>query len=51
VIWHGKEYVIENPEPLDVKKALPAFPLALRLILQIMGTHYFLRMKSQKVIG
>jgi deazaflavin-dependent oxidoreductase (nitroreductase family) len=47
VRWHGKEYAIENPEMIDVKKALPVFPLPLRLILRIMGTCHFFRMKYQ----
>ncbi len=49
VLWHGKEYACREFEPLDVKMALPAFPLALRLPLRIFGAQHFVRMKSRLV--
>lgn len=51
VVWHGKEYAVENPEPLVVSTGRPAFPLALRLIVRIMGAQHFMQMKSSNVIG
>lgn len=51
VIWHGKEYPVESPEPLVVRAGLPAFPLAVRLIVRIVGAQYFIQMKSSKVIA
>ena len=51
VIWHGKEYLVEDPEPLVVRKGLPGLPLALRLILPIVGAQLFRQMKSTRVIA
>ena len=51
LVWHGKEYAVESPGPLDAKTALPAFPLPLRYILQIMGTRDFFGLKSHSVIS
>lgn len=50
VIWHGKEYPVESPEPL-VGSGLRAFPLILRLIVWIAGAQHFIQMKSSKVIA
>jgi deazaflavin-dependent oxidoreductase (nitroreductase family) len=50
VRWHGKQYAIEKPEPMDAQTALPAYPLPLRQILRIMGIQHFLRVKSQAVV-
>ncbi len=33
LLWHGREYIIERPELIDSKRALPLFPLVPRLIL------------------
>lgn len=51
VVWHGKEYLVEDPEPLVVRTGLPGLPLALRLILPIVGTHLFRQMKSTGMIA
>jgi hypothetical protein len=45
LIWHGKKYSLENPEPIAVEAALPPFALPLRLILRIMGIQNFFRME------
>lgn len=45
--WHGREYTIEKPEPVDIKTALPAFPLPQRLILRLLGTQHFVKMQHQ----
>jgi deazaflavin-dependent oxidoreductase (nitroreductase family) len=46
LLWHGGKYTLENPETIAVEAALPAFPLPLRLVLRIMCTRHFFRMKS-----
>lgn len=51
VIWHGKEYVVETPEPLDVKTASSALPFVLGLIVRFVGAQHFIQMKSAKVIA
>src|SRR5258707_3634650 len=40
LLWHGRVYAVEKPEPIDVKTALPAFPLALRPILRSIVQHF-----------
>jgi len=49
LLWHGREHVCDEFEPLDAEIALPAFPLALRLPLRIFGAQHFVRMKSRLV--
>jgi hypothetical protein len=51
VVWHGKEYLVEDPEPLVVRTGLPGLPLAIRLILPIVGAQLFRQMKSTRVIA
>ena len=48
--WHGRTYALEQPEPIDPAVALPAFPLAARLILRLLGTQHFVRMKAQSAV-
>ena len=45
LLWHGRVYAVGKPEPIDVETALPAFPLAFRLILRGRVQH-FIQMKS-----
>jgi deazaflavin-dependent oxidoreductase (nitroreductase family) len=45
--WHGKEYALEKPEPIDRQAALPAFPQPFRLILRLVGPRHCFRMKQQ----
>ncbi len=49
VLWHGRVYICNEFEPIDVAIALPAFPLALQLPLRIFGARHFVRMKSRLV--
>ena len=49
LLWHGKRYAIEKPEPIDVKTALPAFPPTFRPLLRLLGVQHFLRVKYQLV--
>ena len=51
IVWHGKEYPIEDPKPLVTRTDLSAFPLALRWIVRIVGAWHFMQMKSPQVIG
>jgi hypothetical protein len=45
LIWHGKKYMLENPEPVAVEAALPVFPLPLRFILRMVGIQDFFGME------
>jgi deazaflavin-dependent oxidoreductase (nitroreductase family) len=49
LLWHGKRYAIEKPEPIDVTTALPAFPPTFRPMLRLLGVQHFLRTKYQEV--
>jgi hypothetical protein len=51
IVWRGKEYAVDKPESLVGRADLQALPLALRLIVQIVGAGHFIQMKSSKVIG
>jgi deazaflavin-dependent oxidoreductase (nitroreductase family) len=42
LLWHRKVYAVGKPEPIDAKIALPAFPLAFRLILRRRVQHFVL---------
>jgi deazaflavin-dependent oxidoreductase (nitroreductase family) len=50
LLWHGRAYALEKPEPIAVKTALLAIPQPQRLILQLLGTQHFVGMKSQGVV-
>lgn len=50
VVWHGKEYLVEDPEPLVVGTGWPRLPIVLRLIVPIIGTRLFRQMKFTRVI-
>ena len=45
---HGKEYAIENPEPLKTETALPVFPMPLRTILRLRGTQDFVKVRARR---
>ncbi len=47
VLWHGREYALGKPEPIDVKTALPAFPPFVRMILRLRGLQHFVSLKYQ----
>ena len=46
ILWHGRAYALEKPEPVDVQTAIPAFPPVVRQILRVLGTRHFVSMKS-----
>jgi hypothetical protein len=45
VRWHGKEYVLVEPEVIDWATARPAFSPVLRLLVPIIGIHQFVRLR------
>lgn len=47
LFWHGREYALDKPEPLDRGTALLAFPQPLRGILRMRGTQDFVSLKVQ----
>jgi len=49
LLWHGKRYNIEKPEPIDVTTALPAFPPTFRPLLRLLGVQHFFKTKYQEV--
>jgi deazaflavin-dependent oxidoreductase (nitroreductase family) len=49
LLWHGKRYAIEKPEPIDRTTALPAFPTTFKPLLRLLGVQHFLRTKYQLV--
>jgi deazaflavin-dependent oxidoreductase (nitroreductase family) len=49
LLWHGKVYALEKPEPIDGQTALLAFPQFLRPILRRSGTHDFVSMRYDGV--
>ncbi|HLI09674.1 MAG TPA: hypothetical protein VKV40_24140 [Ktedonobacteraceae bacterium] len=42
--WQGKSFLAGRPERVDATRALPLFPLALRLALRIAGIRQFVRL-------
>jgi deazaflavin-dependent oxidoreductase (nitroreductase family) len=51
LLWHGKEYSLEKPEPLAAQTALPLFSPFQRRILRSRGTHDFVSMKRRRQVG
>jgi len=45
LLWHHNEYALKQPEPIDVKTGLSAFPTPFRQILRLLGTQHFVRME------
>jgi deazaflavin-dependent oxidoreductase (nitroreductase family) len=50
LLWQGRVYNLEKPEPLAVQAALQAFPMPQNLILRLLGIQHFVSMKYQKVV-
>lgn len=48
IIWRGKEYVIDQIEPMNAEAGRAAFPQPQRTILRIMGMKHFEKMKSKQ---
>ncbi len=47
--WHGREYAIGKPEPMDSSLGISRFPLPMRMILRLNHTEDFVQVK--KVVG
>ncbi len=43
--WHGSDYILVKPEPLDAAQGLMAFPQPERAFLRLVGITNFLRME------
>jgi deazaflavin-dependent oxidoreductase (nitroreductase family) len=50
LLWHGRAYLLEKPEPIEAATGLSAFPQPLRLILRLVGQKDFVRLRSQGVV-
>jgi deazaflavin-dependent oxidoreductase (nitroreductase family) len=48
VVWRGKKYPVERPEPLDFKANASALPIAIRMLVRLVGARHFIQMKSAK---
>lgn len=46
IFWHGKEYRLGRPEPVDVETALKMYPTFQRMILRLNGTPHFVHLKT-----
>ena len=40
VVWRGKDYPVAKPEPLELKADASALPLAIRMIVRLVGTQH-----------
>jgi len=49
MLWHRHESIIEKIEPLELKTAIPYFPLFERKVLRLIGTDHYVKMKKQSV--
>ena len=44
VQWHGKDYLIDKFEPMDVASGRAAFPLPARVLLRLTNRQHFVKM-------
>src|SRR5438270_10831700 len=49
LLWHKQEYIIQKPEFIDAKTALPALPPFIKQILRLHGVQDFVKLFSQPV--
>jgi hypothetical protein len=47
ILWHRRDYAIEKIEPMEIKAALAHFAWYERMILRLVGTQHFVKMKQQ----
>ncbi len=47
--WHKQEYVLQEPEFIDAKTALPALPPFIKQVLRSHGVHDFVKIPGQLV--
>ena len=45
LVWHGKTYQLERPQPVDSETGLSAFPFPFSPMLKLMGIRHFFRME------
>ena len=45
LLWHGREYAVGKPEPIDGKTALLAFSSSARMMLRLSGVQHFVQVK------
>ncbi len=50
VLWHGREYVCYEFEPINAETALSAFPPLLRFPLWVFSAQHFVKMRHQEVV-
>lgn len=43
--WHGREYTLGKPEPIDIRTAMSVFPPFIKTILRTSGTRQFVQLK------
>ena len=49
LLWQGRLYTLEKPEPLAIQAGLSAFPFPQHLILRLLGIQHFVSMRYQNV--
>ena len=47
LLWHGRTYALEQPEPYALQAALPLYSRFKRMVLRRLGTKNFVHMKYQ----
>ncbi|MBI4672800.1 MAG: nitroreductase family deazaflavin-dependent oxidoreductase [Chloroflexi bacterium] len=48
VVWHGKEFAVDKPEPLDTETGRAAFPPPQQLVLNLLGRKHFEKLTCKK---
>ena len=48
ISWHGKDYVIDQIEPLNAVTGIHAFPLPEQLILRVLRRQHFMKMIARQ---
>jgi deazaflavin-dependent oxidoreductase (nitroreductase family) len=51
VHWHGRDFTVGKPEPIEAKRALAAFPPPVRQILGRSGVHDFVQAPFMQPAG
>lgn len=49
LLWQGRLYTLDKPEPLSVQTGLSAYPFPQHLILRLLGIKHFISTKYQNV--
>jgi deazaflavin-dependent oxidoreductase (nitroreductase family) len=48
--WHGKDYRVGAPVPIDREAGIKAFPRPLNVILRLNHTEHFIKMKNEAAV-